>query len=127
MVLIFATSSYILNRKVFIPTLKLTKQFTSNRTQIFRNIKVVSSLSNDFRSNRHSGLLANITRTTQFFWVQISDAIKLSIRTGQLTILFGPILCIGVVKFKINQMGALVVFSSWCHFYKTWTMGCNAS
>ena len=107
MVLIFATSSYILNRKVFIPTLKLTKQFTSNRTQIFRNIKVVSSLSNDFRSNRHSGLLANITRTTQFFWVQISDAIKLSIRTGQLTILFGPILCIGVPLYFCGCLSSL--------------------
>lgn len=88
---------YALNRKFLIPATKLTHQLTINRSHLFHKIEIKEgSTTWQGISRKPKGILTKIQKSAQFVWNEICDILRLLLRTGHLSILFGPILVVGL-------------------------------
>lgn len=89
----FVASLYFVNRKLFTPTLHLTQQLTINRSRLFQKIDIFT-LKCDFEQKKT--IISELKRSAEAAWGFACKSLSLTLRTSHLTILFGPILFLGV-------------------------------
>lgn len=88
--------AYILNRKLLIPGMRLTHQLNINRTRIFRNYFYVKSHNFMVKEYEKIGIMDELKKSATAMIKQAMDLFSLTFRACQLSVLFGPILLLGL-------------------------------
>ena len=90
---------YNFNKKLISPVLKLTHQLTINRSHLFRKIEIKTNPA----EGNPKGILQ---KSALVVWNRFVDSTRICVRTGQISLLFGPILAVGLPLFVMGWLPA---------------------
>ena len=104
----YASVSYLLSRKIIIPSAKLTHQLTLNRSKLVKKIEVPSEAFDlTLTRTQTKGILRDLQKSARLVWGQICGVLSLGVRAGHLSILFGPIMFLGLPLYMLGGLSSL--------------------
>lgn len=103
--MIAASIFYILSRKIVIPSAKFTHQLTLNRSKLTRRTEIFYESA--LRSAKPGGgILREMQKSAKVAWNRFCGVVSLTVRTGHLALIFGPILVVGVPLFMAGWLSS---------------------
>lgn len=95
-----AASIYFLSRKILIPSAKFTHQLTLNRSKLTRKIEISCDFA--ITTGKTGGVLREMQKSAKVVWSRFCGVLSLTVRTGHLSLIFGPILLVGFPLFMLG-------------------------